>query len=182
MVAASIMGIGIFIVVMVLIVAMVKVLGKKAVEGRQIAQENLEKHMQWLEKREEAIAKSQQKEEAFEYNLERMNLNFEQTLYVYHARLLSALSRAQVMAKQYPAARKQILMPYAQTADWLMGQARILTKREQQEENAEVTEQKQEKEKEKDIKEQEKTVKEVEKDINQEEAEVKKKVKKVRRR
>jgi hypothetical protein len=182
MVAASIMGIGIFIVVMILIVTMVKFLGKKAVEGKQIAEENLEKHKQWLEKREKAIAIAQQKEEAFEYNLERMDLNFEQTLYVYHARLLNALNRARLMAKQYPAARQKILAPYAQTADWLIGQARILTKREQQEENTEAAEQKQEKEKEKDIKEGEKTDKKVEQTIEQEEVEEKKKVKKGRHR
>jgi hypothetical protein len=176
------MGIGIFIVVIVLIVTMVRFLGKKAVEGKEIAEENLEKHMQWLQKRNQSIERAQQKEEAFEYNLERMNLNFEQTLFVYHARLLNALNQARLMAKQYPGSRKKILAQYMQTVDWLIGQASILTKREQQEETAETTEQKQEKTKEKDIKDEKKTENEEKKDIQQEESFFKRMGNKIRRR
>ena len=152
MVDFSFMGIGIFVVAMIAIVFFVKFLGKKTIEGHEIAQEKYEKQIAWQEKREETMEKAEEREEIIQENMERMDLKFEQILYVYHTRLLNFVNRARLMAKQYPNQKKELFAPYIQTTDWLIGQASTLLTREQQEEKVEKEEIKKEKPKREGIK------------------------------
>ncbi len=59
MVDSSLMGIGIFVVIIIVIVYTLRFLGKKTIEGQEIAQEKYEKMIAWQEKREEAIEKAE---------------------------------------------------------------------------------------------------------------------------
>ena len=116
--------------IIIVIVFAIRFLGKKTLEGQEIAKERFEKNMEWLQKREEILGRTRQKEERMQENLEKMNLTFEQQLYVYHASLLNQLNKARAMAAQYPGQAVAMGTQYVPTSNYLILQGKKLLQNE----------------------------------------------------